>query len=63
MYVCVCSAVTDSDIDYCLKENFNITNEEILERLHVAQACQTCLESLEEQIAQARSRAAISFAP
>jgi bacterioferritin-associated ferredoxin len=54
MYVCVCSAITDEDLDFCISENPGITNSQILEELHIAKTCGTCLEELEDRIDRAR---------
>lgn len=51
MYICICNAVTERDIEALLKEGVS-TMSELKERLRIAEGCGGCRESAEHVLRQ-----------
>ena len=49
MYICVCRAVTDKDIEKAIAEGAT-TVRELREKLKVTESCGSCLESVRELV-------------
>ena len=51
MYICVCNAVTESEIQQAIAEGANSVND-LRERLLVTGCCGTCLPTVQEFLEQ-----------
>lgn len=53
MYICICNCVTDTDIIKIMKENPNITLEE-LQEMNIADNCYKCIYEIEDLLTEGK---------
>ena len=46
MYICLCNAIPQEEVEDFLSENPSVTNQQIIEKLKIGSNCATCLEDI-----------------
>ena len=56
MYICICNAVTERDIERCARGRANCSLEDLQQELGVAAGCGCCRDAAKAALAERRER-------
>lgn len=55
MIACICKAITEKDIEQCIKDCSHFTNKDVLQCLNIGSSCGICKKEVEQIIDKIRN--------